>query len=310
MFTMIWASLFTMALLSARVALVIGVAAPLLTFRNTDQITGNSLECDRCPPGTFMRAPCTATQKTQCAPCPQGSFTELWNYIGKCLRCGVCGHNEVEKTACTANSNCQCQCKQGYYHKKNYDMCVRHSECPSGQEVLTKGTADEDTVCQTCPDGSYSDTVSALQNCTLHRSCNAPGLELVLKGSIWHDSMCTSCEELKSRDGGDYLKEIIPAFFVHHKMTLRRLRQVMHKLPSEDGKRQGATSGLNLSDLHARINAWVASASANQIRQLPEILAKTGANSAGERLQSKLQRIDSNLKQLCALGNEVDVQSL
>uniref|UniRef100_A0A8C9XV11 TNFR-Cys domain-containing protein n=1 Tax=Sander lucioperca TaxID=283035 RepID=A0A8C9XV11_SANLU len=171
-----------MALLSARVALVIGVAAPLLTFRNTDQITGNSLECDRCPPGTFMRAPCTATQKTQCAPCPQGSFTELWNYIGKCLRCGVCGHNEVEKTACTANSNCQCQCKQGYYHKKNYDMCVRHSECPSGQEVLTKGTADEDTVCQTCPDGSYSDTVS-----------------LVLKGSIWHDSMCTSCEELKSR---------------------------------------------------------------------------------------------------------------
>uniref|UniRef100_A0A8C9XQQ9 TNFR-Cys domain-containing protein n=1 Tax=Sander lucioperca TaxID=283035 RepID=A0A8C9XQQ9_SANLU len=286
----------------ARVALVIGVAAPLLTFRNTDQITGNSLECDRCPPGTFMRAPCTATQKTQCAPCPQGSFTELWNYIGKCLRCGVCGHNEVEKTACTANSNCQCQCKQGYYHKKNYDMCVRHSECPSGQEVLTKGTADEDTVCQTCPDGSYSDTVS-----------------LVLKGSIWHDSMCTSCEELKSRGEITTISHCRtflhsaanhPAFFVHHKMTLRRLRQVMHKLPSEDGKRQGATSGLNLSDLHARINAWVASASANQIRQLPEILAKTGANSAGERLQSKLQRIDSNLKQLCALGNEVDVQSL
>uniref|UniRef100_A0A8C9XT35 TNFR-Cys domain-containing protein n=1 Tax=Sander lucioperca TaxID=283035 RepID=A0A8C9XT35_SANLU len=264
-----------------RVALVIGVAAPLLTFRNTDQITGNSLECDRCPPGTFMRAPCTATQKTQCAPCPQGSFTELWNYIGKCLRCGVCGHNEVEKTACTANSNCQCQCKQGYYHKKNYDMCVRHSECPSGQEVLTKGTADEDTVCQTCPDGSYSDTVS-----------------LVLKGSIWHDSMCTSCEELKSRG------EITTSPPNHTTIW------VMHKLPSEDGKRQGATSGLNLSDLHARINAWVASASANQIRQLPEILAKTGANSAGERLQSKLQRIDSNLKQLCALGNEVDVQSL
>ncbi|XP_039675752.1 tumor necrosis factor receptor superfamily member 6B-like isoform X2 [Perca fluviatilis] len=304
---MMLASLFSLALLSAHVALVIGVAAPLLTFRVTDPITGGSLECDRCPPGTFMRASCTATQKTRCATCPPGSFTELWNYIGKCLRCGVCGHNEVEKTVCTADRNCQCQCKQGYHNK--YDMCVRHSECPSGQQPLTKGTPDEDTVCQICPDGSYSDTTSALQNCTLHRSCNAPGLKLVLKGSIWHDSVCTSCEELKSRDGGDYLKEIIPAFFVHHKMTLRRLRQVVHKLPSEDGKKQAGASGLNLSELHARINTWVASASANQIRQLPEILAKTGANGASERLKSKLQRIDSNLKQLCALGNEVDVLS-
>ncbi|XP_028452962.1 tumor necrosis factor receptor superfamily member 6B isoform X2 [Perca flavescens] len=306
MFTMMLASLLSTALLSAHAALAVGVATPLLTFMVTDPITGGSLECDRCPPGTFMRASCTATQKTQCAQCPPGSFTELWNYIGKCLRCGVCGHNEVEKTGCTAYSNCQCQCKPGY-HKVKYDMCVRHSKCPSGQQPLTKGTPDEDTVCQNCPEGSYSDTASALQNCTLHQSCDAPGL--VLKGSIWHDSVCTSCEELKSRDGGDYLKEIVPAFFIHHKMTLRRLRQVVHKLPSEDGKRQPGASGLDLSELHARINTWVASASANQIRQLPEILAKSGANSAGERLKSKLQRIDSNLRQLCALGNEVDVLS-
>ncbi|KAA8577436.1 hypothetical protein FQN60_004523, partial [Etheostoma spectabile] len=78
-------------------------------------------------------------------------------------------------------------------------------------------------------------------------------------------------------DSGDYLKEIIPAFFIHHKMNARRLRQVVHNLPSEDGKRQGGASGLNQSELHARINSWVASASANQIRQLPGILTQTGA---------------------------------
>ncbi|XP_032366329.1 tumor necrosis factor receptor superfamily member 6B, partial [Etheostoma spectabile] len=184
----------------------------------------------------------------------------------------------------------------------------RHSECPSGQQTLTTGRPDEDTVCQTCPDGSYSTTVSAVQNCTLHRGCEAAGLRLVLKGSTWHDSVCTSCEELKSRDSGDYLKEIIPAFFIHHKMNARRLRQVVHNLPSEDGKRQGGASGLNQSELHARINSWVASASANQIRQLPGILTQTGATGVAERLHNKLQRIESNLKQLCALGNEVDVQ--
>lgn len=298
-------SLFPVVLLlSMRDALVDSVA---LTFKDTDPITGVSVECDRCPPGTYLRARCTATQKSECAPCPPGSFTELWNYIGKCLRCGVCGQNQVVKTACTADSDLQCECKPGYYYKKKFDMCLRHSECPSGQEVLTEGTSVEDTVCHSCPNGTYSDTVSAHKNCTQHKSCDAPGLELVLKGSTWHDSVCTSCQELKSRDGGDYLKEILPAFFVHQKMTIRRLRRIVHKLPSEDSKRQGAALGLNLSDLHARINSWIDSATANQIRQLPEILTKTGANSAGERLLNKLQRIDLNLKELCDLGNEVDV---
>ncbi|XP_070777875.1 tumor necrosis factor receptor superfamily member 6B [Enoplosus armatus] len=300
-------SLFPVLLLSLRASLVDGVASSSLTFKDKDPITGKPVECDRCPPGTYLSARCTSMLKSECSPCPPGSFTELWNYIGKCLRCGVCGQNQVVKTACSADSDCQCECKRGYYYKKKYDMCLRHSACPPGQEVLTPGTPDEDTVCHVCPNGTYSDTVSADQNCTEHRSCDAAGQHLVLKGSTWHDSVCASCEELKSREGADYFREILPAFFVHHKMPLRRLRQIVHKLPSEGGRRQGGTSGLNVSDLRARINTWVASAPAQQIRQLPAALTKTGASGAGERLQNKLQRIDSHLNELCPLGNEVDV---
>lgn len=126
-------------LLSLRAARVDGVAAPPLTFKDTDRMTGASLECDRCPPGTYLRARCTSTQKSQCAPCPSGSFTELWNYIGKCLRCDVCGQNQVVKRACTADSNCHCECKQGYYYKTEYDMCIGHSACPVGEGVLSNG---------------------------------------------------------------------------------------------------------------------------------------------------------------------------
>ncbi|XP_037651124.1 tumor necrosis factor receptor superfamily member 6B-like [Sebastes umbrosus] len=298
--------LLLLLLLQRRSSLLVdGVAAPL-TFRHTDPQTGNSLECDRCAPGTYLRSSCTATRRSECLPCQSGSFTELWNYIGKCLRCGSCGQYQVVKKECSADSDCQCECRQGYY-SNSYDICRRHSECQTGQGVLSKGTADEDTVCHSCPNGTYSNTVSALKNCTQHKSCDAPGLKLVLKGSAWHDSVCTSCQELVLRDGGDYLKEIIPSFLVHQKMTVRRLRQITHKLPSEDGRKQSA-SGLSLSDLLARINTWVTSATANQIRQLPAILIKTGANSAGERLLNKLQRIDLNLNGLCdSLGNEVDV---
>lgn len=116
-----------------------GSDAPLLTFKYTDPKTSAPLECERCPPGTYLLARCTSTKKSVCAPCPQGSFTELWNYIGKCLRCGVCGQNQVVKRACAADSDCQCECRQGFYYKGLYDMCLHHSQCPPGQGVLSHG---------------------------------------------------------------------------------------------------------------------------------------------------------------------------
>lgn len=109
------------------------------TFTVTDPMTGAALVCDHCPPGTYMRVRCTSTRKSECAACPTGSFTELWNYIGKCLRCGVCDLNQVEKKACAADSDCQCECKQGFYYERKYDTCLPHSACPVGRGVLRQG---------------------------------------------------------------------------------------------------------------------------------------------------------------------------
>ncbi|KAM8840418.1 tumor necrosis factor receptor superfamily member 6B [Spinachia spinachia] len=292
-------SLLPLLLLCVRVAAQVhGDAVPLRTYRDTDPVTGALLVCDRCPPGFYLRSTCTVTSKSVCAQCPPGSFTELWNYIGKCLRCGVCDHNQVVKTPCAAHSDCQCECKHGHYRKGAYDMCRRHSECASGHEVLSPGTADEDTVCQSCPNGTYSDTVSALHNCTRHRGCDVPGTQMVLKGSSWHDSVCTSGKELRCKDAGDYLREILPAFFVHQKIPPRRLRRILHKLPSESA-RPPAASGLCPSDQQARVDAWVASATAAHISHLPAALSANGADGAGQRLQRKLQSIEWSLSELC-----------
>ncbi|XP_008286536.1 tumor necrosis factor receptor superfamily member 6B-like isoform X2 [Stegastes partitus] len=299
---MMLSSCMRSAVLGLLLSLSVSVASPPKTFDHQDPITGKPVTCDRCPPGTYLSARCSSTQRSQCAPCPSGSFTELWNHISKCLRCGVCGHNMIEKTACTANTDCQCECKPGYFFKEDYEMCVRHSECPAGQGVESKGTANANTVCHVCSNNTYSDVSSAHLNCTQHQTCSDAEL---LKGSTWHNSVCATCSELK--DGGEYLKEILAPFFVHHKMNIKRLRRVVHRLPSEDGKRQPGTSELNLSELRDRINTWAATATPKQIRELPGILENTGASGVGERLQNKLQRIDTNLKEQCSLGNEVHV---
>ncbi|XP_030268875.1 tumor necrosis factor receptor superfamily member 6B isoform X2 [Sparus aurata] len=294
-------SLLPVLLLTLCAALVDDVAAAApRTFADTDPITGAPVECDRCPPGTFLRASCTSTQRSKCEPCPSGSFTELWNYIGKCLRCGVCGQNQVEKTSCSADSDCQCECKQGYYYKEKYDMCLPHSACSAGLGVMTAGTPHQDTVCNICPNGTFSDVISAQQNCREHRTCGGAGQQLLLKGSSWHDSVCTSCQ---STDGADYLKEIIPAFFVHQKMHCRRLRQILNRLLSDDGRR--VTAGLSASNLQERINTWVSTATASKLRELPAVLNRAGASGAADKLQSKLRRLDAHLSERCP-GNEVE----
>uniref|UniRef100_A0A3Q4N9X7 Tumor necrosis factor receptor superfamily member 6B-like n=1 Tax=Neolamprologus brichardi TaxID=32507 RepID=A0A3Q4N9X7_NEOBR len=171
----------------------------LYSCTHRDPITGSPVSCDRCPPGTYLRSQCSSERKSDCAKCPHGSFTEVWNHIGRCLRCGVCSHNQVVKTLCTADRDCQCQCKPGYYYKPQYDMCLPHSACPPGQGVRAKGTPDEDTVCQTCSDGTFSEVSSAHHNCTEHKSCSGAGLGLALRGSSWHDNVCANCRDLKDQ---------------------------------------------------------------------------------------------------------------
>lgn len=286
--------------------LVHAVPDPLLTFSETDPVTGKSLVCDRCPPGTYLRARCTENQKSACAPCPQGSFTELWNYISKCLRCSPCAHNQVVKSACTAERDCECECRAGYYYSREPGMCLRHRDCPTGQEALTAGTPDEDTVCHTCPNGTFSDVVSAQKTCVQHRSCEASGLQVALKGSVWHDSVCVSCQDATSQDSAKYLKQILPSFFAHHSMALRKLRSILRHMLRADGKKHDHVLDLELSELQTQINSWVASASAEQIRQLPSVFARARAHSAAERLKGKLSRMDAQVSEVCGLNNRVE----
>lgn len=43
------------------------------------------------------------------------------------------------KRACTVDSDCQCECKQGFYQAGLDDLCLPHSQCPLGQGVLSNG---------------------------------------------------------------------------------------------------------------------------------------------------------------------------
>ncbi|MGH0137704.1 UNVERIFIED_CONTAM: hypothetical protein FKN15_040745, partial [Acipenser sinensis] len=99
------------------------------TYLHQDPVTGQTLTCNRCPPGQHLQNHCTATHQTICAPCSENYYTQYWNYIEKCQYCNnFCKENQFVKKECSPFHNRVCECRKGYYW--HFEFCIKHSECP------------------------------------------------------------------------------------------------------------------------------------------------------------------------------------
>ncbi|XP_044063130.1 tumor necrosis factor receptor superfamily member 6B-like [Siniperca chuatsi] len=260
------------------------------TYEYRDPFTGESLICDKCPPGTHMAAHCTATTPTKCAPCIADHFTELWNYLPRCLYCSnFCnGNQEVEKE-CSTVSNRVCRCKEGFYMID--DFCVRHSECGPGSGVQIKGTSQRDTVCEQCSEGYFSSSSSALDSCVNHQKC-ASGQSVLLPGSIYQDAVCGTCEDLA--DGGETKRALLSGFFTMHRMRVAKMRKFVtryiHK--PRDKRCIGGTVPRQRGPLLDQIRAWLAQAPTIELIKLPQMLRATQLSSMAEKLEKRLHEIE------------------
>ncbi|XP_071324750.1 tumor necrosis factor receptor superfamily member 6B-like [Trachinotus anak] len=260
------------------------------TFEYLDRYTGESLTCDKCPPGTHMTAHCTSTTPTQCAPCRSHHFTELWNYLPRCLYCNnFCTENQEVETECSAVSNRVCRCKEGFYWAS--DFCIRHSECEPGRGVQMKGTSQTDTVCEMCSDGYFSNSSSALESCVKHQEC-ASGQVALLSGSVYHDTVCGSCEDLAN--GGETLRTFLSGFFNMHRMRVAKLKKFVSRNIDKSVPRQRGPL------LH-QIREWLAEAPEEQLRKVPQMLKASQLSSMADKLEKRLLEIKQQSPG-CSLG--------
>lgn len=87
---------------------------------------------------------------------------------------------------------------------------------------LLTGTSKTNTVCEACAQGYYSSSFSALDTCARHQEC-ALGETVILNGSVYHDTVCGTCEDFSS--GGlskvhtSYLKVIYEVYFSVHSVS-------------------------------------------------------------------------------------------
>ncbi|XP_069549455.1 tumor necrosis factor receptor superfamily member 6B-like [Brachyistius frenatus] len=272
-------------------AVLASAVDPAVTYKHRDPLTGEILHCTKCPPGTHMASHCTTTTLTQCAPCRDNHFTELWNYLPRCLYCNnFCTDNQEAATECTPDSNRVCRCKEGFYSVD--DFCVRQSECGPGYGVHTKATRQMDTVCGKCSEGYFSNSSSALDSCVKHQEC-ANGQIVLFAGKLDQDTMCGSCDDLSN--GGEMLRTFLSKFFGTHKMRLGKMRKFVTRYiytSEEEGCIMETNSSGKRESLRDQINKWLSQAPEEQLRKMPQMLRASQLNFMAEKLEKQFNGIE------------------
>lgn len=112
------------------------------TYEWTDE-SGNTIMCQKCPPGTYVAAHCSSKSKTVCQACPEEHYAQYWNYLDKCRFCNViCQEGEKVKDECNSTHNRVCECQPGYHRSGDY--CVKDLQCHFQDVVQEKDNEDCD----------------------------------------------------------------------------------------------------------------------------------------------------------------------
>ncbi|XP_072333959.1 tumor necrosis factor receptor superfamily member 5-like isoform X3 [Scyliorhinus torazame] len=149
--------------------------------------------CSMCSPGTIVYSHCQGLFGTTCKPCTDGEFIEHPNGLEKCLKCKACDQELglAVKHVCTYTRNTKCAPREGYYcTDKSCQMGRKHKTCPPGEGVKEKGTHFSDTVCEVCPEGTYSSNDSSTETCVKWTDCVEHKKNQLNPGTSNTDAVC------------------------------------------------------------------------------------------------------------------------
>ncbi|XP_058849097.1 tumor necrosis factor receptor superfamily member 14-like isoform X2 [Acipenser ruthenus] len=152
--------------------------------------------CPMCSPGSSVFRACTQDSSTSCIPCTRGTYTEEPNGLLKCFPCKNC--DEALGLAvlhqCQRHKNTICGPLTGYFcsgkaRDGGCDQGQKHTVCRAGERVKSQGTAESDTKCEDCPEGTFS-TKNMSLNCTPWTDCALNGKVKYTEGSSTADVQC------------------------------------------------------------------------------------------------------------------------
>ncbi|XP_030280003.1 tumor necrosis factor receptor superfamily member 5 isoform X1 [Sparus aurata] len=147
--------------------------------------------CKMCGPGTSMTSLGTC-EEPQCQACNKDEYQDRYTKEPKCERQPYCDkNNNFDTPEHDPKKRSICMCKEGFHcsDPKNCLTCVPHSLCKRGSGVQLPGNHSLDTVCEECPDGTYSDVESSVVGCKKWTTCGL-GQHVEERGTSTSDAVC------------------------------------------------------------------------------------------------------------------------
>ncbi|XP_035014897.2 tumor necrosis factor receptor superfamily member 5 isoform X1 [Hippoglossus stenolepis] len=147
--------------------------------------------CTMCAPGTKMLTLGTCSDP-QCAECGPHKYQDEYTRDSQCKRQPYCDPNKNLEVSLPESKKKEstCTCLPGFHCSSvTCVTCVPHTTCEPGQWAKSVGNHTRDTVCESCPEGSFSVGTSSDSVCTKWTECES-GFHVQEKGTHVSDIVC------------------------------------------------------------------------------------------------------------------------
>ncbi|XP_014646293.1 PREDICTED: tumor necrosis factor receptor superfamily member 16 [Ceratotherium simum simum] len=161
----------------------------------TDLYTHSGECCKACNLGEGVAQPCGANQ-TVCEPCLDSvTFSDVVSATEPCKPCTECVGLQSMSAPCVEADDAVCRCAYGYYQDETTGRCEACRVCEAGSGLVFSCQDKQNTVCEECPDGTYSDEANHVDPCLPCTVCEDTERQL-RECTRWADA---ECEEIPSR---------------------------------------------------------------------------------------------------------------
>ncbi|KAM8795432.1 tumor necrosis factor receptor superfamily member 16-like [Eudromia elegans] len=121
--------------------------------------------CKSCNLGEGVVQPCGLNQ-TMCEPCLDSvTYSDTVSATEPCKPCTQCVGLQSMSAPCVESDDAVCRCAYGYFQDEASGACRECRLCGAGSGLVFPCGGTQDTVCEECPEGTFSDEANFVDPC-------------------------------------------------------------------------------------------------------------------------------------------------
>lgn len=148
------------------------------------------LQRPKCPQGRRLKSGCGSPTPMPPIPLSSGvTFSDVVSATEPCKPCTECVGLQSMSAPCVEADDAVCRCAYGYYQDETTGRCEACRVCEAGSGLVFSCQDKQNTVCEECPDGTYSDEANHVDPCLPCTVCEDTERQL-RECTRWADAEC------------------------------------------------------------------------------------------------------------------------